>query len=147
MFSECRVKFCLFQEKKEKKQKPLNSTGSLSDAILERKNPFALLSRGPGVLRVPRRQPLSERPAFGVGRGTTGPRQSCMVYCVGYIGLPLASPFTDALSGVCKQDSIRASQNMKQPCLVGVSLRPFFLGFFRDTEKGWTCLLQSLLRR
>lgn len=43
------MKFCLFQEK-------LNSTGSLSDAVLERKNPFDLLSREPGVLRVPRRQ-------------------------------------------------------------------------------------------
>lgn len=37
------------------KKKKLNSTGSLSDAVLERKNPFALLRGGPGVLRVPRR--------------------------------------------------------------------------------------------
>lgn len=47
---------------------------------------------------------MSVRPVFNGSRGTTGPRQSSMVYRLGKVGLPLAGPFIDSLSCGCKQD-------------------------------------------
>lgn len=85
-------------------KKKLNVQALLSDAILVRRDPFALLSREDQVSSGCQGGSHCLRDLYLVVAVAPQDQDNSMVYCVGNVGLPLASPFTDALSGACKQD-------------------------------------------